>query len=206
MVNYAAANRRLLSMNMFLMVLGLGLIVFGIVLHLTKQKALRLASVGGFALSLSMWSMCSYHLMDIFTNDMVFKNYLEYYSLFFAPLFFLIYFWTDLKNRDTISIRATYKSLVVSQILFLIVVTIAHATDKLHISAAIWGQLALIIMETVGILAICLNDVIHRTFTSKALFLGIVSISVFALADVVLFFFQKLGIETNKSHFSSITS
>lgn len=205
MVNYAAVNRRLLSMNMFLMVLGLGLIVFGLILHLTKQRALRLASVGGFALSLSMWSMCSYHLMDIFTNNMLFKNYMEYYSLFFAPLFFLIYFWTDLKNRDTISIRATYKSLVVSQILFLIVVTIAHATDKLHISAAIWGQLALIIMETVGILAICLNDVIHKTFTSKALFLGVVSISAFALVDVGLFFVQKLGIETNKRHFSSIT-
>lgn len=31
MVNYAAVNRRLLSMNMFLMVLGLGLIVFGLI-------------------------------------------------------------------------------------------------------------------------------------------------------------------------------
>ncbi|MBO4808196.1 MAG: diguanylate cyclase [Lachnospiraceae bacterium] len=205
MVNYAATNNRLLAMNMFLFVLGLGLVIFGIVLHLTKQRALRLASVGGFALSLSMWSMCSYHLMDIFTNDMLLKNYLEYYSLFLAPLFFLIYFWTDLKNRDTISIRATYKSLVVSQTLFLIVVTVAHFTDKLHISAAIWGQLALIIMEALGILAICLHDVIHKTFTSKALFLGIVSISFFALADVILFFFQKMGIETNKRHFSSIT-
>ena len=205
MVNYAAVNKRLLSMNMFLMVMGIGLMIFGLVLQIMKQNALRLASVGGFALSLSLWSMCSYHLTDIFTNDMLFKNYVEYYSLFAAPLFFLIYFWTDLKNRDTLSIRATYKSLVVSQVLFIIVVTITHMTDKLHVSAAIWGQIVLIVIEAIGILMVCINDIIHKSFTSKPLFLGIVSITFFALADVVLFVVQKTRIETNERHFSSIT-
>jgi len=205
MVNYAASNRRLLSMNLFLMILGMGLVIFGLIMFFAKHDSLRLSSVGGFALCLSTWSMCSYHLMDIFTFDMIFKNYLEYYSLYMTPLFFLIYFWTDLKNRDTVSIRATYKSLLVAQILFLIVVTITHFTDLLHLSAAIWGQLVLIVIEAVGILAICINDIIHKSFSSKALFLGIVSITFFALADVTIFFLQKVGIETNERHFSSIT-
>lgn len=205
MVQYAGANKLLLALNIFMMVMGFGLFILALINYCISRRGMQLASIGGFAFFLSAWSMGSYHLYDIFTNDILLKNYMEYYALFFTPLFFLIYFWTDLKSRETNSIRITYKALVVAQFLFIIVVSITHILDLIHISAAIWGQLILILAEAIGILWICVHDIIHKNIPSKALFLGIISITVFALIDLIIFVSIKLGVETNGSYFSSVT-
>jgi len=204
--DYAANNRWLLASSFFLMMAGMGLFLLSGFSLIKNGSGFRLMAVGAFSYCLSIWSLCNYNLTEIFTDNLLVKNYLEYTSLYLIPLFFLLYFWGDLKNRDTQSIRVIYKSLLVMQALFLIAISITHWTDALHLSAAMWGQLVLIGIEAVGILAVCIHDIYAKSFSSESILIGVVLISFLALLDLGLFAVQKIGIETNDSHFSSFTS
>lgn len=203
--DYANEHKHMLFLNVFLAILGLCLAIFGLFLWARQNASLRLVAIGGYSFFLSMWSLCNYHLMDIFSNDFLMKNYMEYFSLYFTLLFFLAYFWSDLKDRDTLTIRVVYKSLIVAQVLFIVVVAITHSMDLLHISAATWGQVALICVYAVGILAICIYDIFTKSFTSTPLLVGIVSIVAFTLLDLVNYVIMKFSPETNDSHFISVT-
>lgn len=180
-----------LCINISLMVMGILVFCISIVFGLKNQTFVKLACIGGFSFLISIWSLCNYDLIYIFTYDPLVKAYTEFSTLYTCTIPLILFFWNDIKEKRKNGIAVMYYILLSAQVLFTLFSFVSEATGLysfpklLIIEHALFIALALFMIITVAI------DFMNKTYNHVALAFGIALLLVVGLADIIRFDLQK---------------
>lgn len=117
-VNMIKDSAFIFVIDIFLLVFGVATIIVAAILMVSNSRIKEIFCVGCFSTCMGLWSLCEQHLLPLFIDSYPAKTYLEYTTLYFAPLFVLLYFGTRVKERMSRRWKTTFK---VSIIIYLLV-------------------------------------------------------------------------------------
>ena len=193
MKDFIMANRGSLAIVSFLLVLVVILLFTSVFFSVLGYDMYKGYCICGFCLGVSMWSICYYDLIVLFTYNRLFKSLCEYYSIFTWPLFLFLLFRksyfqkkSKMQKINTVAIFANLLLLIVSSVCQLL--NIVHA---MHFLIVCHILIAVLIIESV------LNivyDIVKKEVSDPASYAGIIIMCIaggFELARYNLFKYFK---------------
>ena len=184
-------NALTLLINFFLIIFGSGVLLVGIVFTYRIPRFFKLVCIGMFSLGIAIWSLCNYNLITIFTYNLRAKTYLEFISLYSAPIPFILYFWDDVHKEKPKMYKNIYYSILTGQILFSVTIFTLQAMKVCHMAEYLVIQHILLITMIVFVIAINAYDLMHKNFEHVPLIIGMVMLLSTGLIDVFWFNIQK---------------
>lgn len=203
MRNYTIEKRVPLAVNLFLIVFGVCLLMSSILFTGGNIKFGQLACVAGFSIGIGCWSLCNYDLIILFTYNLRVKVYLEFMSLYVTPLFVLLYFWTDVRQKRNKAYRAAYYTSIVCQGLLAVLAVILQMTNLVHLPAMLRYEHVLLVLIFSGIIVVTAHDFRTHEIHNQALILGIGLMIVIGLTDILRFNLDKFNIVKHSGRYTS---
>lgn len=175
--------------NLFLFTFGLLVILASIFFVFRNKKFSRLVMAGLFSIFISLWSLCNYDLIILYTYRLEVKPYLEFMTLYFCPLFVYLYFWSDILARKQKLIKTIYLAILGLQILFIIAVIILHCLNIVHMPAMVTLQHTIIIFMVISYIALMIYDIRKKQYEHNALAIGMFALVIISALDIFRFNF-----------------
>lgn len=202
--DFVMMNRVPLAVNMFLIVFGVLVVLVSAIFSLKNKKIVKLLCVGFFSLGIGCWSLCNYDLIILFTYDLRVKAYLEFGSLYLAPLFVLLYFRRDelITRKSTVNI--IYHVILIMQICFDIFALTLQFLNIVHFPKMLKIQHIILFLTCIGIISLTVYDFIKKQLHNKALIIGMTIMLVIGLLDMMRFSVLKYFIPMEKLQYVSI--
>ncbi|MDD6072489.1 MAG: GGDEF domain-containing protein [Clostridiales bacterium] len=202
--DFVIQNRLPLAINLFLIIFGVLVTLVSLIFCGRYRKFLRLICVGGFSVGIGCWSLCNYDLIILFTYNLRIKAFLEFGSLYIAPLFVLLFFWGDeFVNRNKI-VNIIYRTVVFVQIVFVLTACILQITNVLHFPVLLKIQHLILLVICVGVILLTMHDIIKKQLCNKALILGMTMMLVIGLYDMIHFSIIKYLVVSEDYHYTSV--
>lgn len=173
-----------LGTNLFLFTFGLLIILISTLFLFTHKRFSRLVIAGLFSIFISLWSICNYDLIILYTYRLDVKPYLEFMTLYFSPLFVYLYFWSDILEREQKKIKRIYLGIVGLQIAFIVAVIILHAFNIVHMVELVTMQHAIIMIMVISYFALMVYDIRRKQFERNALAIGMFSLVIISVLDI----------------------
>lgn len=203
--DFIISNRVPLAINLFLVVFGTLVFFVSIIFCTYNKRFFKLFCVGCFSLGIGCWSICSYDLIILFTFDLRMKAYLEFGSLYVAPLFVLLYFWRDEFVKRHRWAYIAYKALLAAQCTFVLVTFLFQALNIMHFPNVLRVQHVILLALCAGVIGLTVNDLVKKQLSNKVLVIGITCMLGVGMFDILSFSAVKyLGV-TGESRYSSVT-
>lgn len=201
--DFIIRNRVPLAVNLFLCVFGFLLLLLSVIFFLYNPKFLRLLCIGGFSLGIGCWSLCNYDLVTFFSYDLRAKAFVEFGALYAAPLFVLLYFWKDdfvTRNR---MVEGCYTALLTTQALFTASSYILQLTNTVHFPKLLRLQHLLLLLLCLSFISLTLHDILRHQLKNKTLALGMASLIVIGLSDMIKYSVSKYTVAGGDANFTS---
>ena len=125
--DYASSHVLALLVGVFLVLFGLLAVLMGLVTSSNGVNGFRSMMIGLLSSSLGMWTLCYMKLFQVISYNFALNTTLEYFSLYFAPIPFLLLLLNMRNGKIQIWKRNATIALVVVESLFLLVTTVLHA-------------------------------------------------------------------------------
>ncbi|MBQ7943327.1 MAG: diguanylate cyclase [Lachnospiraceae bacterium] len=175
----------ILGINLFLFTFGLLILIISIFFSFKSKKFSRLIMAGMFSLVISLWSICNYDLIILYTYRFEVKPYLEFTSLYFCPLFVYLYFWSDIMGRKIKTIKGIYLGITGIQVLFIAAVIVLHGLNIVHMPAMVTVQHVIIIIMVLSYVALMIYDIVKKQYEKSALAIGMLSLVIISAFDII---------------------
>lgn len=197
-------NRFLLATTLFLIVFGLIVAAVTAILSFRNLVFTRLFCISLFSFLLGCWTLCNNNLISYFASDLRIKAYLEYISLYAAPLPLLCYFYPEAHHKTRPKyITKIYQCLVGLQAAFFLFALITQLTNVIHLPANLKIAQFLMLLELLFILALTIDDIRNRRKYDRALQVGVIAILLIILIELVRYNVGKYLIHFHDNHYSS---
>ncbi len=175
----------ILGVNLFLFTFGILIILISIFFSVTNKRFSRLVMAGFFSICISLWSICNYDLVVLYTYQLEVKPYLEFTSLYFCPLFVYLYFWSDIMERKVKLIKGIYLAILGTQILFFVGMMILHSMNIIHMPAMVTLQHVIIVVMVISYVALMIYDIRKKQYEKSALAIGMLALVIISVLDIV---------------------
>ena len=150
--------------------------------------ALRHLAYFGMAFFLmGLYELCSYDMLKIFSDSLVFRGYLEYSSLYLGPFFLTLYFYKEFFRHETELIRKIYRVILVLQGAFPVVAFTLHFTDIMHLPEVLTVCHVLLLTNVVTVLVVLIRRVLRKDNTHRYMVFGLIILILLSIADMVRF-------------------
>ncbi len=150
--------------------------------------ALRHLAYFGMAFFLmGLYELCSYDMLKIFSDSLVFRGYLEYSSLYLGPFFLTLYFYKEFFRHETELIRKIYRVILVLQGVFPVVAFTLHFTDIMHLPEVLTVCHVLLLTNVVTVLVVLIRRVLRKDNTHRYMVFGLIILILLSIADMVRF-------------------
>lgn len=175
----------ILGINLFLFTFGIFILGISLFFSFKNKKFLKLVVAGLFSLSISLWSICNYDLVILYTYRLEVKPYLEFTSLYLCPLFVYLYFWSDIMRRKEKVIKDIYLALVGAQILFFFGMMMLHCLNIVHMPALVTVQHVIIMLMVASYVALTIYDIRKKTYEITSMAIGMLALVIISALDIV---------------------
>lgn len=201
--DFIIENRLPLAINLFLLVFGFCLLPISIFFSIKNKKFFKLICVALFSMLMSLWSICSYDLITLFTYNLKVKAYLEFTMLYTCPLFVLLYFRDDIMNGRK-WMKVMFYITEALQIIYLIVVFTLHALNIAHLPALITGEHLLILLICINMVSAIVYELRHNVSKKKPIVIGMIVFVFIGATDMLRFNVGKFIFTDKVFHYVSI--
>lgn len=199
--------------NMITLIVDLFLIVFGIAVAGTaaafaiKHKAmLRLVWIALFSLCIGCWSFASYELTILFTDDLQLRPFMEYFALYTAPIFILLYFKDQILSGAGKLLHRLYECLKWMLIAFVVVASVLQIFDICHFPTLLLPSHVLEILLIVLIVSSMIRNIRRKKMDDPSVIVGILIMGTFVSFDLVNYNLIKYTTLFTDRSFSGYTS
>lgn len=195
--NFARHNLAGISICMFLTLLGAVLSVASSAVVCYNKTLLRLVYIGLFSFLIGIWSMCNMKLLQMFDVDLAANSTVEYMTLYFAPIAFVLLIGEVRKDAEVWRRQVVY-GVAIFLTLFAVFTTVLHFTNIEHYPRFlsyfhVFGAVALVL---VGITSI--DKKRKRDLSDKMLYVGLVALTITIALDLIRFNLQKYMFQDNE--------
>ena len=190
--DFSIENHLVLSIIIFLIVFGLILLVVAIVYSIKSNMFYKLLCISMFSICIGCWSFCSHDLTILFSDNPLAKSYVEFISLYIAPIFVFGYFAHEALFRGGRLRKYAYLAIMIAQIMFAISAIALQILNIVHFPAFLIVCHILMAAITIYIFCIFIHDIRNNQMAmSPALFFGFSTVTLFFLIDLIRFNLQK---------------
>ncbi|MBE5876821.1 MAG: diguanylate cyclase [Lachnospiraceae bacterium] len=175
----------ILGINLFLVTFGLLILIISIFFSFRSKNFSKLIVSGLFSLSISLWSICNYDLVMLYTCRLETKPYLEFTTLYLCPLFVYLYFWSDIMKRKEKLIRVIYLSLLGVQAVFFVGMAVLHGLNIIHMPALVTVQHVIIMLMVLSYVALMIYDIKKKQYERNALAIGMLALVIISALDII---------------------
>ncbi len=201
--DYLVNNRLSFVIILFLVTFGIALLLITFISWRGVIDSQRLLCISMFSLTIGIWSLCTTDLMRFFTYNYEVRNFLEFFSLYLAPIFVFGYFWQELRSEGGIR-WIIYLAEEIALMVFAAVALIAHLTDIAHLPALLNISHVLMALAIILVMLKFFTDVIMRQFKNPVLANGFEVLAIFVLVDLVRFNMLKYSDRVSGGQYTSI--
>lgn len=203
-INYIQDRILPFFIGVFLMIFGLAFFFLSFFMLAVSRDFLPLIGISLVSLCISLWSLCSYHLLQLFAPSIYICTYIEYISLYAAPipLFFIFHHYIkDFSNRF---LTTFYYISFLGELTFVISALICQACNILHFPDFLWVFHILCILFLFLFLLTAILLLRKQTLESVSLMVGIMAFIIFSALDLFRFNLQKYVTPFLKEDFNGL--
>lgn len=204
--DFIIKNRLVLCILIFLMIFGLILLIAAIAYSMKSNIFYKLLCISMFSICIGCWSFCSHDLTVLFSYNPLAKSYLEFISLYIAPIFVFGYFAQEALLVGGKFRKYAYFTILTAQSIFTILAIVLQSLNIVHLPALLLFCHILMVAITIYIFCIFIYDILNKQLSmSPALFFGVSVMTMFFLIDIIRFNLQKYtGILLDNNYDSKI--
>ncbi|MCD7709470.1 MAG: GGDEF domain-containing protein [Clostridiales bacterium] len=204
--DYLYENRIPLTVNIFLIMFGVTIGVITGICMIFQRGLIKLFSTALFALFIGLWSLSNYNLLVIFTDNFQAKPWLEFGSLYVAPIFMLLYFWDESTHGATKLRKICYAFLFAAQTAYAALSIGGQALGLWHMQAVLTIDHLLLVLVVVYVLVVCVTDIVRGKTENVTLFVGAIIMVIFVSWDLLHYYIEKyFHFMTNGNYYRGIT-
>lgn len=205
--NESECTRNLIVNNLIEIIICLFLFVIGVccllVLFYTRifdREHRILFYISLFSILVSLWMVSDYGILEILTNNHSLMGYIEFLSLYCAPIPILLFLNEIIKKRH---LKVMLRVLTIINVIFVIMSVIFNSLNIFHYPALLEIFHVLMLIESV-ILFICSISQINenKTLSEKILSKGVIILVILVIIDLVRFNIEKF-LKINDNIFSN---
>ena len=153
---------------------------------------------------IGLWEFGIGNLIELFArNQLALKGYIEYLSLYIAPLFFTMYFADDFYYRYKGKNRILFPIMISVDVAFPIIALFLHFMDIIHIPKILVVGHVIIVTTLFYILAMTIVRVIRKEAFHKEMLIGTIALVVVSMVDFARYLYYKF-VNVQASDFESI--
>lgn len=178
-------NRIPLLIGAFLIVLGFSLSIVSLFAMVIAKKYLRILFLAAFSISIGIWTLCYYDLMNIFAMPVYTMSLMEYMALFLMPIPLTAYMFWFIKALDNKRIMRVYKILYANQILVSSILITLHTLDIAHAAASLPYFQVYLVVWVLFTIVILYKNLRKKVGQSKLFLGGSVIVTICVMADLV---------------------
>lgn len=191
--DYLKENRVPLIINLFLIVFGFCMVgvALGFMIGIRSFRWIKLLWMALFSIEIGLWSLCSYNLMFLFYDNPSRKSFTEFITLYLLPLSVFAYFHEEAAGAGGKVRKAAYYAILLLQTCFIITACILQFTGVCRFPQVLRLQHIIMGMMMVYLIGMFVSDIRHKRMKNTVLFVGIVTMILFAVVDLLRFNFEK---------------
>lgn len=196
--NFADTHMSSLFVSFFLFMLGAVLTVISIFALCFNWAYFRLLLIGSFSLLMGIWSMCNNKLLQIFSTDLATNSFVEYISLYMAPVPFILLIWHMRRNEAARwrNVLCLFVCGLVSA--FSVIALLLQVTNTLHFPATLTSFHLIGAVSLVCMFIVCMQKWRDMDNSTRILFVGILVMCLAIALDLVRFNVQKYIMPENE--------
>lgn len=185
-------------------VLSVTVIVVGFMFIHRNPKVRNLIWMSISFIFIALWSFGISNLIELFApNQLALKGYIEYFSLYIAPVFFLMYFADDFYYSYKGKNRYLFPVLISLEVAFPILALFLHFLDILHLPKILLAGHVLIVLTLIYVLAMSIVRVKRRQVIHKEMLVGTVLLVIVSMIEFARYLYYKY-VNVQSSDFESI--
>ncbi len=185
---FISAKAPFLCIGLFLVVFGLCLAVVSLLLLFVTNDSIMLVYTGIFSMAVGLWLLCNKGVIQILSSNRIVNMWLEYYSLYLAPipiLLFMIALRKDVKEKWLI---IPMKIIMYADAFLAVVSLILHQMEICHFPNLLIG---FHLVDAAAILFFTVTSIYIQARTKKheerVILLGIVALAICFGIDIAVF-------------------
>lgn len=192
---YAAENIWSLMISFFLVLFGIVLVVCGTLSAISKtleqSSIAKLVWMGLFSISAGFWILCTSELTELFSNNLVFKVYLEYMCIYTVPLFFLCYHTDGNDNNKRAIRRYLFRAIAIVNGVFIAVVFTLQGLQIVNMPSFLMAGQLLDLITLTYVLTTRLLDIKRGLTNSYYSLIGTLVVTLYAFGELFAFNYAK---------------
>ncbi len=186
-LNMLKDSAMIFFIDIFLIVFGLAIILVSAILLVSNNRIKEVFCIGCFSLCMGLWSICEQNIFTLFFDVFAIKTYLEYISLYFAPMFVFAYFGARVKERMNRRWRTSYTSITLVYAFIFVVGMILCLFKLVPFSQLLLAIIVFTILSGAFILVFCFRELRDGTGEYVAFVTGMWVMAFFTLFDICRF-------------------
>ena len=200
------SKRLYLFFDIGMVVLGISVIIVSIVFMNVMPDIKKLLWMSVAFCGVGLWVFCSSNLIAIFVhNNLRIKGYLEYLSLYIAPVFFLLYFYDEnYKNETSKALKKLYLAVVGIMTVFPVTALILHFTNIRHLPSILSVCHILLGMTFAYALFTTVRLVVLKRFSHPWMIAGTLLLTIVCILDMGNYFMHRYSILRPDSDYNSV--
>lgn len=203
--DFSIRNHLVLFILTFLIIFGLILLIVTVVYTIKSHIFYKLLCISMFSICIGVWSFCSHDLIILFSYNPLTKAYLEFISLYIAPIFVFGYFAHEALFGAGKLRKYAYLTILIAQAIFIILAIVLQILNIVHLPAFLVVCHILMAAITVYIFCVFIHDIRNKQLgMSPALFFGFSTMTLFFLIDLIRFNVQKYSDVMLDNHYNSM--
>lgn len=174
---------------LFLFVIGICCLLVLLYTRILDREHRILLYISLFSISISLWMVCGYGIIEVLTNNHSLMAYIEFLSLYFAPIPILL-FLNEIMNKRYLKVML--KALIIINAIFEIIGIIFNSLNIFHYPDLLAIFHVLMILESI-VLFICSISQINenKTLSENILSRGVIILIILVIIDVSRFYIGK---------------
>jgi len=202
--DFCIKNRLVICVLIFLIIFALILLVVATVYSMKSSIFYKLLCISMFSICIGLWSFCSHDLTVLFSYNPLVKSYLEFISLYIAPIFVFGYFAQEALFGGGKLRKYTYLTILIAQAAFITIAIVFQILNIVHLPAFLTVSHVLMAVMIIYILSIFIHDIRSKKVAmSPALFFGFSTAIIFFMIDLIRFNLQKYTNIILDDHYTS---
>lgn len=204
--DYTMENKVPLVVDIFLIIFGVSVAGATAIYAIRHKNMLRLVWIALFSLCIGCWSLGSYNLTMLFTDNMSVKPWMEFSALYLAPIFILLYFKSQILSDGNRWIKAVYRCLECAMSAFVIIAFLLQILNVAHLPAMLTISHFFTFLLIVLIVLVFIRDIKTKKLEDPTIIIGVLIMGVFASFDLVRFNMMKYTSFFQNNSFNGYTS
>ncbi|MBO4415308.1 MAG: diguanylate cyclase [Lachnospiraceae bacterium] len=189
--NFIVDNSFYLVIDIAIITLCIAIMLIACIFSAIMPMFRRLVFLGIAFFMMAVWELCSYDLIKVFSDDLVFKGYMEYTSLYWGPFFLAIYFYIEFFKDAGEKTRKIYSIITAVQGSFSLIAFILHFADIIHLPAVLSVFHIILIMNVGFMFIVLMRRFVKKDDSHRPMAVGLIIIVILAAFDLIRFIIYK---------------